>query len=113
MPGYHEYQKSIESTLRCAALCNHCASACLQEDDVKKMARCIQIDMECAAICYATAQVMSLGGETVKQMCQLCADICDMCAEECEKHDMQHCKECAEACRKSAADCRSMAGVAA
>ncbi|MEO6327812.1 MAG: four-helix bundle copper-binding protein [Ginsengibacter sp.] len=39
----------------CAAICNHCASSCTQEQDVKMMAGCIQLDMECAAICYATA----------------------------------------------------------
>ena len=62
MNGYHQYQTCIEACLRCAAVCNHCASACLREEEVKMMARCIQLDSECAAICYAAAQVMSIGG---------------------------------------------------
>ncbi|RZK68416.1 MAG: four-helix bundle copper-binding protein, partial [Pedobacter sp.] len=44
--NYQEYQTCIEACLRCAAICNHCASSCTQEDDVKMMARCIQTDME-------------------------------------------------------------------
>ena len=62
MNGYHQYQTCIEACLRCAAVCNQCASACLREEDVKMMARCIQLDTEYAAICYAAAQVMSIGG---------------------------------------------------
>jgi hypothetical protein len=73
------------------------------------MARCIQLDMECTAICYASAQVMSISGERAKEMCRLCADICATCSEECARHDNEHCKECAEACRRCAEECRKMA----
>ncbi|MGI8634942.1 MAG: four-helix bundle copper-binding protein, partial [Segetibacter sp.] len=97
----------------CAAMCNHCASACLQEEDVKMMAKCIQLDMECAAICYAAAQLMSLGSDQAKAFCRLCADICEQCGDECGKHQTEHCKECADACRQCAEECRKMAGAAA
>jgi hypothetical protein len=114
MKGYHEYKDCIEACLRCAAICNHCASSCTQEDDVKMMARCIQLDMECAAICYAAVQLMSMGSERAMEMCRLCADICEECGNECGKHKkMQHCQECAEACHRCAEECRRMAGVAA
>lgn len=109
MKGYHSYQSCVDACLRCAALCNHCASACLQEDDVKTMATCIQLDMECAAVCYAAAQVMSIGGQTAEQLCAICADICDACGNECAKHSqMDHCRECAGACRQCAEECRQV-----
>jgi hypothetical protein len=73
------------------------------------MASCIQLDMECATICYAAAQVMSMGGQTAKELSSLCADICEACAEECGKHENSHCKECADACRRCAQECRKMA----
>lgn len=111
---YHQYKTCIDACLQCAAICNHCASSCLQEEDVKMMARCIQLDMECAAICYAAAQVMSMGGEKTEQLCRLCADICQACGDECNRHQhMVHCRECAEACYRCAEECRRMAGVAA
>ena len=73
------------------------------------MAACIQLDMECAAICYAAAQLMSLGSKHVKELCRICADICDACGAECGKHHTEHCQECATACKECAAECRQMA----
>lgn len=77
------------------------------------MARCIQLDMECAAICYAAAQLMSLGSSKAAEVCRLCADICEACGKECGQHKTEHCQECAEACRLCAEACRRMAGVEA
>jgi hypothetical protein len=109
MKGYHTYKTCIEACLQCAAICNHCASSCTQEDDVKMMAGCIQLDMECAAVCYAAAQLMSLGSEKAKELCRICADLCEKCGAECGKHPTEHCRECADACKKCAAECRKMA----
>jgi hypothetical protein len=74
------------------------------------MAKCIQSDMECAALCYAAAQLMSLGSDKVKEVCRLCADLCEACANECGQHvHSKHCQECAEACKAWAEECRKMA----
>ncbi len=110
MTGYHTYKICIEACLKCAAICNHCASSCTQEEDVKMMAGCIQLDMECAAICYAAAQLMSLGSSKANELCKLCADICEACGNECAKHThSSHCQECADACKQCAKECRKMA----
>lgn len=109
MKGYHTYKECIEACLKCAPICNHCASSCTQEPDVKMMAKCIQLDMECAAVCYTAAQLMSLGSEKAKEICGICADLCSACADECSKHETEHCKECAEACKQCADMCRNMA----
>lgn len=73
------------------------------------MARCIQLDLECAAICRSAAELMSLGSDFSQQLCKVCADICRACGEECSKHEMDHCQECAEACFKCAEACEEMA----
>ena len=73
------------------------------------MARCIQLDMECAALCYAAAQLMSLGSSKAMDICRICADLCEACGAECGKHKTEHCQECAEACKRCAAECRKMA----
>jgi hypothetical protein len=73
------------------------------------MARCIQLDMECASICYATAQLMSLGSEMAIAVCQICADICWQCNEECGKHQTDHCQECARVCKICAEECQKIA----
>lgn len=73
------------------------------------MAGCIQLDMECAAICYTAAQVMSLGGQKARELCRICADICEACGNECGKHETEHCRECAAACKQCAVECRRIA----
>src|SRR2546423_145237 len=108
MEPNRQHQSCIEACLQCASACNYCASSCLREADVSAMARCVQLDMECAAICYASAQLMSLGSEQTMMLCTLCADLCDACGAECEKHNNEHCRSCALACRTCAEECRKM-----
>ncbi len=72
------------------------------------MAKCIQLDMECAAMCYAAAQLMSLGSDHAAAICKLCVELCEACADECGKHKTEHCRECTEACRACAEECRKM-----
>jgi hypothetical protein len=73
------------------------------------MAKCIQLDMECAAICYAAAQLMSVGSSKAKDVCTICAGICEACGAECANHKNEHCQECAKACKQCAEECRKMA----
>ncbi len=108
MKGYHTYKTCIEACLKCAAICNHCTTSCTMEADVKMMARCIQLDMECSIVCYTAAQLMSLGSKRAKDICKLCVDICDACSTECKKHDKEHCQECSKACEECALECRNM-----
>jgi hypothetical protein len=107
-PAYAEYKTCIDACLACITACNHCASSCLQEPDAGMMTRCIQLDMECAAVCYAAAQLMSLGSDHSRSFCHLCAEICLACAEECGKHEYEHCRACATICKKCADECNSM-----
>jgi hypothetical protein len=106
----HQHLEScIDACNDCATACDHCAIACLGEKDVAKMARCIQLDIDCAAICHLAAGYMARGSELAADVCELCAQICDACAKECAKHPMPHCQDCAKACRRCAEECRRMA----
>ncbi|HEX8038623.1 MAG TPA: four-helix bundle copper-binding protein [Chryseosolibacter sp.] len=106
--SHERFQTCIDACLQCAAECDHCASECLREDDVTMMARCIELDRECAQACYASARLMGIGGEHAAAFCAACAEICDACARECEKHSNEHCKRCAEVCHACAEECRNM-----
>jgi hypothetical protein len=106
---HEKYASCIQACYACATECNHCASACLKEDDVKMMARCIALDMDCAQICALAAGPMARGSENVRELCNACAAICDACGQECGKHKHEHCQRCAEACRRCAEECRKMA----
>lgn len=95
--------------MKCAAICNYCASECLTEDEVKMMEKCIQYNEDYAAVCYTAAQLISLGSDKAKYFCKLCTGMCERCYKECSQNDMKHCQECAEACREYAELCRKMA----
>ncbi len=109
MTGTISTEPALMLALNVPPICNHCASSCTQEDDVKMMAKYIQLDMECAAICYGAAQLMSLGNERAKEVCRICADICEQRGNECSNHQTEHCQECAQACKQCAEECRKMA----
>ena len=104
-----QFETCIEACNACADACGHCAASCLQEPNVKAMARCIALDIDCAEICRLAASYMARGSDLSPAICRVCADICDTCAAECGKHEMEHCRECAEACRRCAEECRRMA----
>ncbi len=107
-----QYQKCIDACLECATECNHCAVACLEEKEVQHLTQCIRLDLECAVICRASAEIMTSGSAYSPQICELCAAICNACAEKCEQHanmGMEHCRECAEACRTCARETMEVA----
>lgn len=103
------FQSCIDACNVCANACDSCSAACLREDDVKAMARCIGLDMDCAQICRLAASFMARGSAQDQALCRICADICKVCADECGQHQMDHCQKCAEACRACAVECRRMA----
>lgn len=107
MTCYNQYKVCIEACLRCAAVCNNCSSMCAKNDKPESMTIPLQLTMETAAICYAAAQLMSLGSDKVKEICKLCAVMCDLCAAECNKFIYEHpyCQASAEACTKCADEC--------
>src|SRR3954468_683420 len=106
--SYPKYKDCVDACITCANLCNYCAHECLQEYDVNTMTKCIQLNMECAAVCYTAAKLMSMKSEKVSAYCRLCASFCTDCSNECGKHEMKHCQECAEVCRKCAEECNKM-----
>ncbi|MEC4721735.1 four-helix bundle copper-binding protein [Noviherbaspirillum sp. CPCC 100848] len=107
-----QFQSCIEACYACAATCDNCAASCLQEEDVKMMARCIALDIDCAQICRLAAAYMARGSEMSTSLCQLCAEVCEACGNECAKHQMGHCQACAQACLRCAEECRRMSTAA-
>ncbi|MEX2514146.1 MAG: four-helix bundle copper-binding protein [Cyclobacteriaceae bacterium] len=92
----------------CAAACNHCADACLDQDSLKMMVDCIRTDWICAEICSSTAKIAAISFGPIDDLLKYCERVCGTCADECEKHDHDHCQECAAACRKCQEACLSV-----
>ncbi len=100
-------QKLIDALTACIVQCNYCASACLDGDHVKMMAKCIKTDIICAEICSATLKLVAMDASLAKEMVKLCQKSCKECGDDCAKHDHQHCKDCAEACKKCEEACKA------
>ncbi|MBI2383498.1 MAG: four-helix bundle copper-binding protein [Gammaproteobacteria bacterium] len=99
-------EQCIEACHACANTCDRCMLACLGEAAPGALARCIQLDMDCAGICRLAAAFLGRSSEFANALCGLCATVCDACAQECAKYPMEHCRVCADACRVAADSCR-------
>ncbi len=100
----------LQTLARCAAACEMCSDACLDEDNVKKMVRCIRLDRDCAKLYTLAHSYVASRSAYAGAILQQLAEICKACADECAQHEMDHCQECARACRECEQACRSYAG---
>ena len=100
-------QELISVIGKCINACNHCADACLDEDNVKMMVDCIRTDRVCAEVCSSLSQVLHTSYSNVDGLVQYCITVCTDCANTCENHDHDHCKACAEACRECITACEA------
>jgi hypothetical protein len=104
-----ENSKLIKDLNDCADTCDMCYNACLNEEEVAMMARCIELDRECADICRLTSSVLSRDSENRELYLRLCGKICQICADECAKHDNDHCRKCSKTCQECAEMCAKAA----
>lgn len=103
----------VDACGACVLACASCADACDGErDHLQELRRCVRLNLDCAAICFATASVLSrqlLPDENVfRVQAEACEVACAACAAECERHaEMhEHCRVCAETCRRCEEQCR-------
>lgn len=104
----------VEACFQCAATCGICADACLAEDSVRELVRCIRLNLDCSAICDATGHMVSRMSEPdaalLHRQLEACMEACRVCAEECEMHAShhEHCRICAEECRRCQQACQAL-----
>lgn len=105
---------ALHALSECAQTCTMCADACLAEDMVAELRRCIGLNLDCAALCEATAAIVARQTErepaVVRAALEACIAACEACASECDTHaEMhEHCRVCADACRRCADACRGL-----
>lgn len=102
-------EKIIKALQSCINHCNHCADACLNEDNVKHMVDCIQMDRICSDVCTTLANTLATDYKNVQGLVDYCAQVCEECMNTCKNHEAQHCKDCAEACRQCLEACKQYA----
>ena len=106
--------RTIEALTECANTCTQCADACLSEDDVSQLVKCIRLNLDCADVCTTTSRVVSRQTEydanVTRPLLEACAAVCKSCGDECDRHaeHMAHCRVCAESCRRCEQACREL-----
>ncbi len=103
----------IDMCHECAEACSSCADACLAEEMVAEMRRCITLNLNCADLCVATANVLTRHAQSdtslMRATLEGCIEACRLCAAECASHEhMEHCALCAEACQRCLSACEHL-----
>jgi hypothetical protein len=105
---------AIDTLIACSQACTACADACLSEDTVAELTKCIRTNLDCAHVCATTARVLSrhtgYDATISRSLLEACAVACKACGDECETHAgmHDHCRICAEACRACERACRDL-----
>jgi hypothetical protein len=111
--------RCIEECDVCQTTCTICADACLAEDDVGDLVRCIRLCLDCADACVAAARILGRQTDphppTQLNMLEACLAACRASADECERHARhhEHCRICAEECRRCERACEELRTVLA
>ncbi len=106
--------RAIDEALACFQTCTACADACLSEEMVGELGKCIRTDLDCADLCEATVRVLSrhtgYDANITRGQLQACIAACKACGDECEQHAgmHEHCRVCAQACRACEQACRAL-----
>lgn len=104
----------IQECYDCATACNICADACLGEDKLQMLVKCIRLNNDCADTCIATGRMLSRLNEPnwglLRQQVQALATACRACGDECSQHadEHEHCRICAESCRRCEESCNQL-----
>ena len=105
---------AIDEALTCFQTCTACADACLSEEMIAELGKCVRTDLDCADLCATTVKVLSrhtgYDANITRAQLQACIAACQACGDECEKHAgmHEHCKVCAQACRACEQACSAL-----
>ncbi len=106
--------RCITECRECEQACTACADACLSEEMVAQLVKCVRTNLDCADLCAATGNILSrhtgYDANITRATLEACRVACAACADECERHaEMhEHCKVCAEACRRCEQACAEL-----
>lgn len=104
----------VDALVECAQACTACADACLSEEMVADLRKCVRTNLDCADSCSATARILSrhtgYGADITRAHLEACVVACRSCGDECAQHAgmHDHCRVCAEACRACESACAEL-----
>lgn len=102
----------IDACFDCAQTCSACADACLGEENISVLRRCIRLNEDCSDVCLTTGQMLSRQQHSerrlIRSQLETCLLACQLCGDECAQHAKhhEHCRICEEACRACVKACQ-------
>jgi hypothetical protein len=105
---------AIAACFECTQVCTACADACLSEEMVAELTKCIRTNLDCADICDTTGRVLSrhtgYDAHITRKVLEACMQACQSCGDVCSSHAAmhEHCRICAESCRTCEQACRDL-----
>jgi hypothetical protein len=106
--------RTVQALEDCANTCHQCADACLSEQELAPLAKCIRLNLDCADLCQATSHILSRQTEydanVTRPALEACIAACRSCGDECAGHAeyMDHCRVCADICRSCEQACAEL-----
>lgn len=106
--------EGIDACFDCAQTCSACADACLAEEMVAELRKCIRTNLDCADVCQAAGRVLSrhtgYDAGLTRAVLEACRTACRACGDECSQHASmhEHCRVCADACRRCEKACDAL-----
>lgn len=107
---------ALVALAECEQVCLVCADSCLEEEHASELRHCIREDLSCAAVCRATAQLLSrpsdLASPAIQATLHACIAACQACADICARHAREHeyCRICRDTCLGSQEACNLLLG---
>jgi hypothetical protein len=102
-------REGVEVCFEAEVACVVCADACLGEDDIAELRRCIRCCLDTADVAGATARMLARrldDARLLRAQVEACARALAACAAECHlqaRHE--HCRACELACHQAAESC--------
>ncbi|GAB2744003.1 four-helix bundle copper-binding protein [Sinomonas atrocyanea] len=104
----------IDAALACTQACTTGADSCLEEPGVAHLTRVIRAQLNCAAICSASAQILSRFGSdfgpTPASVLRALDDVSALCEDVCRVYAgaYPHCRVTADSCTRVRAAAAAM-----
>jgi hypothetical protein len=103
------WKKTIyDSLTNCSTLCNEFATECLNSNRVEDFYKSIFLNLDCADMCRALANVYVRGSGNARPLAKSCIELCEKCAQEVQQYDSERSWQVYAICQQTIRSCTNI-----